>query len=176
MSVIERVWAMPNAETFSIPPIRALLDSLELGESVVDPFARNSTRAHWRNDLSPATDAEFHMDAEAFADMLLNRGTVATGLLFDPPYSFRQAKEVYQGVGLQFGKDQQQQVGRWARLKDRLARVLQPGGIAVSFGWSTTGFGKKRGFVFERCLIVNHGSAHHDTLCTVERKTAGEAT
>jgi hypothetical protein len=172
--LIERAWAMPSANTFTIKPIAALLDGLPLGDCVVDPFSRTSTRAHWSNDLSPATPAQFHMEAEEFADMLIERGVEASAVLLDPPYSSQQVKEVYQSVGIQFAADANRQAVRWPRLKDKLASILKPGGLAVSFGWSTTGFGKGRGFVLERCLLVNHAGAHNDTLCTVERKIAVE--
>lgn len=161
---------MPSAETFSIKPIADLLNRLPLGSCVVDPFARNSRYAHvWSNDLSPAANARFQMDAEDFAELLIAEGVKATAILFDPPYSLRQVKEVYQGVGKPFGKDESQQAIRWSRLKDKLSKCCAPGCLVISFGWNSTGFGKSRGFVPVEYLIVNHGAAHNDTICTVER-------
>ena len=41
--VINKTWSMPNKETFSIKPIRELIDKYrEEGMVIVDPFARNS--------------------------------------------------------------------------------------------------------------------------------------
>jgi hypothetical protein len=48
--------------------------------------------------------------------------------------------------------------------------MLKPKGIAICFGWNTSGFGKSRGFVLERILLLAHGGAHNDTMITVERK------
>ena len=40
----------------------------------------------------------------------------------------------------------------------------------ITFGWNSTGLGKKRGFEITRILIVCHGSMHNDTICTVEER------
>jgi hypothetical protein len=66
-TIMRRVWAMPCPDTLSIKPIRQWAQALLRGcEAVVDPFARNCRLAHWRNDLSLDTSAEYHMDAEEF--------------------------------------------------------------------------------------------------------------
>lgn len=161
---------MPSGDTFSIPPIAALLDRLPLGDCIVDPFARNSMRAHWRNDLSPDTPAEFHLHAEAFVDLLAAKGVRPSAILFDPPYSYRQCRELYQAVGAEWLRDDQQQVGRWQRLKDKLTELCALDAVVVSFGWNSTGFGKTRGWRPIEYLLVNHGSAHNDTIVTVERR------
>ena len=47
---------MPNSETFSIKPIRELIDKYrEEGMVIVDPFARNSDIGTITNDLDPDT-------------------------------------------------------------------------------------------------------------------------
>lgn len=166
---ISRAWAMPSADTFSIRPIKDLIARYELGCCVIDCFARNTTIGTLRNDLAAGTDATYHFDAETFADILVCWGTVATAILFDPPYSIRQCAEVYKSVGREFLQDDSQQAGRWTRLKDKLTQLCAPNSLAFSFGWNTTGFGKKRGWTLRECLIVNHGSAHNDTLCVVEQ-------
>lgn len=42
--------------------------------------------------------------------------------------------------------------------------------IVISFGWNTNGMEINRGFKIEEILLVAHGGAHNDTICTVERK------
>src|SRR5687768_14775187 len=64
---ITRQWAMPSAETFSIPPIAEFIQRWWRSPSV-DPFARNTGLATVTNDLSPDTSARYHMDAAAFCD------------------------------------------------------------------------------------------------------------
>ncbi len=50
--------------------------------------------------------------------------------------------------------------------------ILKPGGVALRFGWNSMGFPKGR---YERLetLLVNHGAAHNDTICTADRKLKG---
>jgi hypothetical protein len=119
--------------------------------------------------LNPETTAQHHMDAEDFLNLLVDLGVRADLVVFDPPYSYRQVVECYQSVGREFTKKDQQQVQRWSILRDLLAKILTPGGVVLSFGWSSTGMGKKRGYAIEEILLVNHGSAHNDTICIAER-------
>jgi hypothetical protein len=167
---VDRLWAMPSKDTFSIPPVMGFVRGfLKPGMVVVDPFARNSRLGgHYTNDLNPDTAADFHMMADAFLTTLLDDGVVADVVQFDPPYTLRQVKEVYE----QFGKWQfsdTQNAQRWTVERDLVARLVAPGGTVLSFGYSTTCMGKKRGFEIVAIRIVSHGPAHNDTLCTAER-------
>lgn len=165
-----RVWSMPSADTFSIPPIKALLKRWVVpGLVVVDPFARNSTLATWRNDLNPATDAHFHMEAGAFCEHLQSQGVKADVVLFDPPYSPRQIAECYQSVGKVVTTRDTQNARLYAEVRRGLDAILKPGGFAISFGWNSSGFGK----AYERLetLMVCHGGAHNDTIVVVDQKT-----
>ena len=47
-------------------------------------------------------------------------------------------------------------------------------GKVISFGWNSGGIGKKNGFEIEKILLVNHGSQHNDTICTLEVKATSE--
>ena len=60
--------------------------------------------------------------------------------------------------------------GIFGKVKDILANKIVGGGIAISFGWSSGGFGKNRGFEIEEILLVPHGGHHYDTIVVVERK------
>lgn len=52
MILIERKWAMPNRWTFTIPPVRQLLQE-ELTEGMwIDPFAGKTSPAGVTNDLN----------------------------------------------------------------------------------------------------------------------------
>jgi hypothetical protein len=162
-----REFAMPNSETFSLPPVARLLDRWLAGRAViVDPFARNSTRATITNDLNPATLAQHHLHAEEFVKLEIS----ADAVLFDPPYSPRQVQECYNQIGREVTmKDTQN--GLMNRLvKDGLDRMLKPEGISICCGWNSMGFGLKRGYDLLEILMVPHGGAHNDTIVTVERK------
>jgi hypothetical protein len=161
---ITRTWAMPNAETFDMPPIADFLRRWHRPPSV-DPFARNSELATYRNDLNPETTAEYHMDAVDFCVALLVDGIRAECVLFDPPYSANQVVMTYQSVG---GPETTGHLGRHVR--DGLDRLLRPGGVALSFGWNSAGFGRERVYEVLEILLVAHGSAHNDTICVAEQK------
>jgi hypothetical protein len=170
---ISRCWAMPSRETFSIKPIAELLARhIQGSDDVVDPFARNATLGNWTNDINPNTAAKFHLHAEKFCKMLAQKGVTADVVLFDPPYSARQAKECYEGIGHRLSQHESQVL--FARVKDSLNELLRIGGLAISFGWNSTGLGKKRGYELLEVLLVCHGRCHNDTIVVVERKIDAE--
>ena len=47
---------------------------------------------------------------------------------------------------------------------------IRTGGHAISFGWNSNGFGKRRGFEIVEIMLVAHGTHHNDTIVTVEKK------
>ena len=163
--IIERSWSMPNSLTFSIKPIKLFLEEEILGSEWCDPFARNSTLAKYTNDLNKNTKAKSHVEAlqflKSFEDESLD------GVLFDPPYSPRQMKEVYDSIGIHL-KDTKSSV--WTKWKEEIARIVKPGGRVISFGWNSGGIGKNLGFKIQRILLVAHGGSHNDTICTLEIK------
>lgn len=170
-----REWAMPNADTFSIPVIGAFVKRhLKNSKVSIDPFARNKDWATYTNDLNPETNAKYHLDAFTFLQMLFDKSVSADLLIFDPPYSPRQVKEVYGKIGRHFGIKDQQNTGRWTAEKKLISQILQPKGVVLSFGWSTQGMGLKNGFSIEEIMIVCHGGAHNDTICMAERKNSDQ--
>lgn len=169
---ITRTWAMPSPHTFSIPPIAALLDRWLTGCAViVDPFSGTSTYATHRNDLNPAY-GQVGVDAELYAHWFATEVGQAHAVLFDPPYSPRQIAEVYKSVGLAVGMRETQNAHLYKRVRDALDRCLVPGGIAISCGWNSSGFGTTRGYTVREILLVAHGGAHNDTIVVVEQKDA----
>lgn len=167
----KRVFAMPNAETFSIPPIAEFVQAFLVQSRIsVDPFARNKTWATYTNDLDPTTSAQWHEDAETFCRILEAKGVRADLGIFDPPYSPRQIAECYKSIGLKVGTEETQNARLYKRCRDALDTLIVPGGIVLSFGWSSNGMGEGRGYDLLGILLVAHGGAHNDTICLVERK------
>lgn len=165
---IDRVWAMPNKNTFLIKPIAQLLQEEMVGNFWLDPFANENSPATLRNDLNPnVLNVEYHLDATEFLNLFAD-GSV-DGVLFDPPFSPRQIKECYEMVGMPHDKIWTNSTF-FSEKKDATARVIKVGGKAICCGWSTNGLGKTRGFTLERILLVAHGGAHNDTIVTVEKK------
>ncbi len=160
---IQRDWAMPNHNTFSVKPIREWIGTLE--GVVIDPFARGSRLASVTNDLNPDFDTDYNMDALDFLKKFDDNSV--DQVLFDPPYSPRQLKECYNDIG-QTLHDTKSSV--WSNWKKEIARIVKPGGYVLSFGWNTVGIGKTRGFKIQDILLVCHGGMHNDTICVKERK------
>lgn len=164
---IERVWSMPSKHTFSIKPIKQLIEEEKVGDLWIDPFANDSKVAELTNDLSTEFDTDYHMDALDFLKIFKDNSL--DGVLYDPPYSNRQVSECYKGVRLPVDSKTTQS-SFWSNQKKEIARIVKVGGKVISFGWNSGGIGKKLGFEIERVLLVPHGGHHNDTIVTVERK------
>ena len=160
---------MPTADTFDCKPMGEFVRRYLQGISV-DPFARNKRWATHTNDLNPGTAAEHHMDAVDFLAMLVDQGVKADCILIDPPYSPRQVKECYDGIGLKMKQEDALRGFYHKRLKSQIGRLLQKNGIVLTFGWNSSGMGGYLGFELIEILLVCHGSDHNDTICVAERK------
>lgn len=170
---IQRVWAMPSADTFDIAPIGELVKRyLRQSKISVDPFARNKRWATYTNDLNPDTEAEYHLDALEFLRLLKFRGAIVDLVIFDPPYSLHQLKTTYEEAGGKMTSDDTGRVNRWTQEREIIHEILEIGDIVLSFGWSSNGMGKQRPYYLEDVLLVCHGAGHNDTICIVERKYA----
>lgn len=158
---------MPNKWTFQIPPIADLLARyIEDGKGWVDPFAGMSRLTELTNDLNPNMPAKYHIDAEKFCLQLTGS---YKGVLFDPPYSYRQVKECYEGIGLK-PTTLDTSTNFYRRVMNAISAKIIPTGYAICCGWNSSGFGKKRGFQLIEILLVCHGQHHNDTIVTVEQK------
>ena len=164
---INREWAMPNSNTFSIKPIRELIERY-LSGTIIDPFANQNKLATITNDLDPQYDTDYHMDATEFLKILDDNS--ADVVLWDPPYSPRQIMECYKKFNMTVNM-QTTQASYWSKQKEQIARIIKPNGIVITCGWNSGGIGKKYGFKIIEILLVAHGGWHNDTIVTVERKT-----
>jgi len=165
--IINRVWAMPNKYTFTIKPIAELLARyIGDGKGWIDPFAGMYSPAEFTNDLNPEMPAKYHMDALDFLKQL--SGTYK-GVLFDPPYSYHQMQECYDGIGTG-DITSRHATNFYGDLREAIAPLIIAGGLAISCGWNSIGMGKTHGFELLEILLVCHGRAHNDTIVTVERK------
>ncbi len=165
---IERIWAMPSRWTFTIKPIAELLKQEVKGGWWVDPFSGKNSPAKYRNDLNPEMGADTHLDALVFLKSINSES--CDGVFFDPPYSITQAKECYQGFGMDKLTIKPTSMKYWAECKNEIGRILKPDGKAICFGWNSMGLGINRGFKMERILLVPHGGSKNDTIVTVEKK------
>lgn len=170
---IQRAWCMPNKNTFKIKPIKELiLKYYNDSYLVIDPFANEATigkfiKNYVSNDLDTQFKTNYNLEAQEF--MKLFKDNSVDMLLFDPPYSGRQVSECYKKLGKTVTmKDTNSSY--FTRFKEQIARIVKPKGIVITFGWNSNGIGKKYGFEIIEILLIAHGSAHNDTIVTVERK------
>lgn len=167
-----RIWAMPDKWTFTIQPIRELVYKyIGSGQNWIDPFAGKNSPAELTNDLNPNRPTNLHLDGLTFIKK--QPSNTFSGILYDPPYSFTQAKECYDNYGADLFNDHEESptnMGYWGACKGEIQRIIKVGGIAICCGWNTNGVGHNRGFEMLEILIVPHGGSKNDTLVTVERK------
>jgi hypothetical protein len=169
---INRKWAMPSSDTFDVSPIGEFVKLyLRQSKISIDPFARNKRWATYTNDINPNTAAEYHLDVVDFLKMLIEKKVKADLMIFDPPYSPRQAKEMYSSFGKSVTKKDTQMATIHAS-REYVRQILDIGGICLSFGWNSTGMGLERGFEIIEILLVAHGAFHNDTICMAEKKIA----
>jgi hypothetical protein len=166
--LFSREWAMPSAWTFTIKPIKKLIDRY-VGDGMgwIDPFAGYNSPAEFRNDLDPQANAQYHLEALEFAQLM--NGKKFKGILYDPPYSFTQIKEHYKAFGKRVTRFDTS-MAFYAKAKSAFSELIEPGGIAISFGWNSNGFGKSRGFEIIEIMMVAHGGSKNDTIVVVEKK------
>ena len=167
---------MPNKNTFSIKPLRRLIEEA-LDEGVVlEPLAENqsikeimneSIYTYISNDIDPQYDTDYNIDALDFLKQFDDNSVDM--VLYDPPFSPRQVSEVYKKLGKTVNM-QTTQASYWGNQKKEISRIVKKGGKVITFGWNSGGIGKTNGFEIKRVLLVPHGGWHNDTICTVEIK------
>ena len=164
---IQYEWSMPNYQTFKIKPISKFIKTNGVS---IDPFSnRRHNFATIHNDINPNKNVDFNMCALDFLRTFDDNSVDC--VLYDPPYSLRQLKEVYDGIGLSLNSDHTTTFFR--DIKNEIQRVVKFGGLVYSFGWDSVGMSKKRGFEKLKLLLVCHGGSHHDTICIKEVKRGG---
>lgn len=175
-----RAHAIYRAETFTMPPVIRFLHAVLPPGLILDPFAGSGhlreiavTHADTRvvdNDLDPTTPADLHIDALEFLSRFPDQG--ADCIVLDPPRTLSEWAAMRRTLGLP--------PLRGATLKVQLnavrreaARVLRPGGTAISFGHSSVGLGSGLGFAAHGILLVPHLAHIPDTICVAETKKGG---
>jgi hypothetical protein len=109
--IIERYWAMPSHQTFAIKPFKNLIKD-ELGDKYIDPFPY-----------------PFKQDAIEYLKTI--EDSSENYLVFDPPYSQRQLREMYDNNGLSL--DNPMNNSYWAKCRKEISRIIRKNGKVVSF-------------------------------------------
>lgn len=165
---------MPNSKTFRIVAFRDLIKRYAKHDmTILDPFANEcSIKNHLSckvisNDLDPQYQNDYNLEALDFFKLFDNNSVDM--VLFDPPYTPRQVKEVYTELDRTVTM-QDTQATYWVNFKKEISRVLKVNGICISFGWNSNGIGLNNGMEIIEILLVAHGANKNDTIATVERK------
>ena len=98
---INRTWAMPSKNTFTIKPVKELI--LRYAPSVttvhsLDPFANTNDLASITNDLDPQYKTDYNEDGLPFLKRWKS-GTIDL-IFLDPPFSPTQVKRCYESLGM----------------------------------------------------------------------------
>jgi len=169
--IINRIFAMPNNKTFTIKPIKNLIKKYINKYSpkiIIDPFANNCKYGTITNDLNPEFDTNYNLDALAFLNLFSS--DYADMILYDPPYSITQASQMYKNYGKEKLDINVSNMKYWSECKNRMGKIIKPGGIIISCGWSSNGLGITRGFEILEILLVCHGASRYDTIVVTEKK------
>ena len=130
--IINRVWAMPNKNTFTIIPIKNLLNKYVSKDKLwIDGFANDSKIASITNDLNPEYNTDYHLDALDFFKTF--KDDSVDGVLYDPPYSITQASQCYKDYGKEKLEINVSNMGYWGEIKNQISRILKSNGIVICF-------------------------------------------
>tara|TARA_Y100000310_G_C20278285_1_gene621351 strand:- start:20 stop:589 length:570 start_codon:yes stop_codon:yes gene_type:complete len=152
--------------------------SLNAPPLIVEPFANDNWLRHTypnviTNDLNPIYDTDYNLEAHDFAKEIRRERSDPPEvdlILFDPPWTLNQLKTSYEGIGQHLELWQAQ--NKWGQCRSDLARAVKPGGIVMSWGYESHGFGWRRGFKDLEMLIgvQSYQADRYDILCIVEQK------
>lgn len=151
----------PKRYTFEMPKLKKWVESQCRGK-VLNLFAGKVTLCvnEVRNDVDQKMPADYHLPADKFCKMAIEKNMKFDTIILDPPYNLRKSREKYNG----------RYFGSFTIIKRMVPELLNPNGRVITLGYDTTGIGKKRGFDKIAVCVVCHKGDHDDTLCLVERK------
>jgi hypothetical protein len=142
---------------------KALSITRAIEGEIIDPFARNCKWGTIRNDMDPGIKT-VHYNLESLDFMKLMKTNSAKMVLFDPPFSDRQAKKYELGdTNLYCTGD-----GRIGKLCKEVERVLKPGGVMVKLGYNSSK--PTTNFDLLEMMVVNFGGTRNDVILTIWRK------
>jgi hypothetical protein len=142
---------------------KALFMTRSLEGEIIDPFARNCKWGTITNDMDPEIKTvDYNLESLEF--MRLMKTNSSKMVLFDPPFSDRQAKKYELGdTNLYCTGD-----GRIGKLCKEVERVLKPGGLMVKLGYNSSK--PTKNFDLLHCMVVNFGGTRNDVILTIWRK------
>ena len=127
-----------------------------------DPFARDCKLANFTNDLDEDTIAEEHKPALEFLETF--KTDSLEYVIFDPPFSQRQADDKYRGVGFNLYASDGAIITRC--LKESV-RIVKPNGYILKFGYNCNTFHYNMELVKLWIVQKTHGSHNNTTIVSL---------
>lgn len=110
-----------------------------------------------RNDIDPDADADRHLDVRELSQ---HYQPAFDTVLYDPPYSERQASVTYDCGFPGYQPD----------VTSELDAVLRSGGKVIQFGYTGDGLARHADYHREHVMVVNTLGRRHDVLALIDRK------
>lgn len=155
----------PNRWTFQSDKIRQWVES-HLQGRVLNACAGKTELEHSgeiiRNDLNPERDADYHYDVVEIAEYF--EPNSFDTVVFDPPFSEKQAGSSYDGV-------QVAEIGRAMRQFDELLRA---NGVVIQMGFTTTCMPGEMDYERQEVAIFNTLGRMNDWLGTVDKRMSSD--
>jgi len=155
----------PNRWTFQNDKIRKWVES-HLQGRVLNSCAGKTKLSHdgeiHRNDYNPDRDADTHFDVVEIAEHF--EPNTFDCIVFDPPFSEKQADSSYDGV-------QVAEIGQAMRQFDQL---LTANGTVIQMGFTTTCMPGELDYVRQEVAIFNTLGRMNDWLGTVDKRMSSD--
>lgn len=155
----------PNRWTFQSDKIREWVES-HLHGRVLNACAGKTKLTHSgeiiRNDYNPERDADTHHDVVEIADHF--PANSFDRIVFDPPFSEKQADSSYNGV-------QVAEIGQAMRQFDQLLRA---NGTVIQMGFTTTCMPGEMDYKRQEVAIFNTLGRMNDWLGTVDKRMSSD--
>lgn len=123
---------------------------------IIDPFARYCKWGTITNDIDSNMPTDYHLDALDFLKIMKTNS--AKILLFDPPFSERQASRYEGGITNLYTKAD----GTFKKIMNECDRIIKPGGILIKLGYNSSRPSKN--FELIKLDLVNFGGSRNDVI------------
>ncbi len=163
--ILSRRKGRPSLETSSTKWCKDIFEEvmrrIDHTLDICDPFALNNTLGWpFTNDINPNSKADYNMDAIDFLNLMVMEGHEFDLILFDPPFSFRQADRYVGSVTNVYTAP-----AYVKRCYESMYKIVKPGGYILKFGFNSTR--DHKGLTLVEMWCINHGGNHNDTLVTL---------
>jgi len=151
----------PRKYTFEAPKIKEWTEKWCKG-NVLNLFAGKTLLNvdEVRNDIDKNVRADYHVNGYDLVLEFIKRDRKFDTVVLDPPFSIRKSREKYEG----------RWIGKLTKLKNLLPKILTNNSRVITWGYSTVGMSKSRGFKKIAICLVCHSGDHNDSIGLVEQK------